>query len=220
MASWKLKRTAAAILAGAAIGAFLFWVFDNPTILKWIMLGAACGGVLGITWPIYKTLITRLHVDDWKLEEIEIQGLKFSTGGAQRRVAWRLFVEITTRISTQPMDENEGDDGVALASLYSLFQFTRKTVSEMEITQNATGETIETYALDMLNSDLRPFLSKWHPRWDVFAVGKKPSTEWPEHRDFREALQALQNKIEGRARGLAQIAGIKNTDRFFRKASK
>ena len=46
---------------------------------------------------------------------------------------------MVARISIQPMRDEDGDNGVALKSLYDLFQFTRKTVSEMEPTPNATG---------------------------------------------------------------------------------
>jgi hypothetical protein len=211
-----LKRAAIAGFVGAILGAFIFWVVDDPSILKWIVLGGVCGMILGSFWPICHSFVLRLRVHDWQLQEVEIQGLRFTSGGAQRRVAWRLFVEIITRIATQPLDDEVGDDGVALKSLYDLFQFTRKTVAEMEITASATGETIETFALDMLNGDLRPFLSKWHPLWDEFAKGdRQPSQVWSYHKPFRNELRQLQSKIEMRARGLAEIAGVKNVNRFF-----
>ena|SRR5215217_2816387 len=124
---------------------------------------------------------------------------------------------MATRISTQPLDDLVGDDGIALKSLYDLFRLTRTTISEMEPTRSASGNTVETYALDMLNADLRPFLSKWHPQWEthVSAAGEKHSQEWELHKQFRSELSELQTKIEVRARGLATIAGLKNVDRFF-----
>lgn len=213
-----LKRFLIAGIAGGILGAFVFWVIDDPSISKWIVLGVVCGVVIGIFWPVCHSFVIRLRVEDWRLQEVEIQGLKFTSAGVQRRVAWRLFVEITTRIAARPMRDDEGDNGVALKSLYDLFQLTRKAISEMEPTPVASGDTIETFALDMLNSDLRPFLSKWHPLWETFAKdGKADSQAWPEHEKFREGLRELQGRIEGRARGLAQIAGVKNVDRFFQR---
>ena len=81
---------------------------------------------------------------------------------------------------------------------------------------NATGYTIETFALDILNSDLRPFLAKWAPVYETFAKdGKADSQAWPDHKRFGEGLRELQGKIEGRARRLAHIAGVKTLNGFF-----
>jgi hypothetical protein len=116
------------------------------------------------------------------------------------------------------MQDEAGHDGAALESLRKLFDFTRMTVSDMQLTPKATGETVETYALDMLNNDLRPFLSRWHPLWDDFAKsGQTGARPWPEHAAFRAGLREVQGKIQGRARGLAKIAGVQNVDRFFSK---
>lgn len=70
------------------------------------------------------------------MTEIEIatlgQTVKLANSGSQRRVAWSLFVEATTRVSAQPMSDDEGDGGAALKSLYDLFPSSRKTITEME----------------------------------------------------------------------------------------
>lgn len=212
----QIKTVGATGFAGGLSGAVAYWLASTSSILVWILAGGLIGIVIGLVWPVARSFTIRLRMDDWKLEEVEIQGLKFTSAGAQRRVAWRLFVEMATRIATQRMRDEDGDDGVALKSLRDLFQLTRTTISEMQPTPSASGDTVETYSLDMLNSDLRPFLSKWHPFWDEFAKqGKADSQSWPKHIEFRKELKELQNKIEGRARGLAQIAGVQNIDRFF-----
>jgi len=212
-----IKRVAIGIIIGAIAGTLIFLIATAPTFPQSIVVGVACGLVLAILWPSLQSLLIRLQLEEWRLEQVEIQGLKFISAGYQRRVAWRLFVEMATRISTQPLDDLVGDDGIALKSLYDLFRLTRTTISEMEPTRSASGNTVETYALDMLNADLRPFLSKWHPQWEthVSAAGEKHSQEWELHKQFRSELSELQTKIEVRARGLATIAGLKNVDRFF-----
>lgn len=204
-------------IAGGTAGAVAYWLFSVSSILAWILPGALIGLIVGLAWPFWRSFALRHKIDDWRLEAVEIQGLKFTTAGAQRRVAWRLFIEMATRISTQPMRDEDGDNGVALKSLCDLFQFTRRTIAEMEPTPTATGDTVETFALDMLNMDLRPFLSKWHPAWDDFVKSAKVvSQTWPDHKQFRKELSQLQDTTEGRARGLAQIAGLKNVDHFFK----
>ena len=210
-------RMALGGIVGACTGVVFYWLTQRPLIWQAAVLGGIIGVLIGIVWPLFRSFALRHRIEDWRLEEVELQGFKFTIAGAQRRVAWRLFVEITTRIATQPMQDETGDDGIALKSLYELFQLTRKAISEMEPTPSATGDTVETFALDMLNSDLRPFLSTWHPKWDEYAEGGKAvSQAWPKHREFRVELREIQTKIKSRARGLAQLAGVRNVDRFFR----
>ncbi len=212
------KRIVCGAIAGGIIGSIIFWLVARPSLWKWIILSTVAGIFFGLMWPLGRSVVIRLRIEDWRLEQVEIQGIRFTSAGMQRRVAWRLFVEMATRIATQPMAEEEGDDGIALSSLYELFQLTRKALAEMEPTPSATGDTVETFALDMLNSDLRPFLSKWHPLWDVYVKTGK-NEEWSAHTQFREELAILQRRIEMRARGLAELARVKNVERFFAKAA-
>jgi len=204
-------------VVGGAVGAVAKWLVSSPSELVWPAVGALAGILVWLVWPYLRSFAISHNFEDWRLKEVEVGGLTFTSAGAQRRVAWRLFVEMATRIATQPMRDEDGDDGVALKSLWDLFQLTRTAISEMQPTPNAAGDTVETYALDMLNSDLRPFLSKWHPIWDTFAKGqpRADSQAWPEHKQFRAELRELQGKIECRAKGLAQLAGVKNVERFF-----
>src|SRR6266404_2955407 len=171
MSRLRLKHLAIGGIGGGLVGIVVLLFLGNPARWKWALVGIVAGAVIGWLWPMCQSIVIRLRVEDWRLEQVEIQGVRFTSAGMQRRVAWRLFVEMTTRIATQPMEDEAGDDGVALQSLCDLFQVTRKAIAEMEPTPTASGETVETYALDILNSDLRPFLSKWHPMWDEFVEG-------------------------------------------------
>ena len=209
-----LYRILFGAVAGALIGGLVFWVMEDPSIWKWIGLGVITGILASLVWPLCQSLVVRLKIDDWQLDEVEIQGLKFTSGGAQRRIAWRLFVEISTRIAAQPLSDDAGDDDSSMKSLYDLFQLTRKIILEMEPTLVNKGDTVETFALDMLNSDLRPFLSKWHPILDSHPKGAVGAI-WPRRSEYRRELQILQAAIRKRAHGLALIAGVKNVERFF-----
>ena len=211
-----VKRIVPGAICGGIVGTLVFWFVKYPSLWKWILVSALIGVLIALMWPLGRSVVIRFRIEDWRLEQVEIQGIRFTSAGLQRRVAWRLFVEMATRIATQPMSEEEGDDGVALTSLHDLFQLTRKAIAEMEPTPYATGDTVETFALDMLNSDLRPFLSKWHPQWDEF-VKSKTSDSWPPHTEFRRELAILQKRIEIRARGLAELARVKNIERFLVK---
>jgi len=203
-------------LIGAVIGIVAHRFASASADIVWGVVGGLAGVTIALLWPVGRSVAMRYRADEWRLEEVEVQGLKFTSAGAQRRVAWRLFMEMMTRVTTQPMQTNDGDDGVALTSLYDLFKLTRIAIAEMHPTPGAGLETVETYALDMLNRDLRPFLTKWHPLWKAYVDGGgKDSQQWSAHRDFRKELGELQRKIDTRAEGLAKIAGLSNPARFF-----
>jgi hypothetical protein len=195
-------------------------------VWQFVVVGTLIGAVLGLGCKELAALWRRSRSDEWRVTEVEIttlgQKVKLANSGSQRRVAWSLFVDTTTRIATQPMSDEEGDDGIVLKSLYDLFQSSRKSIMEMEPTRVLPSrrknlETVETYVLAMLNQSLRPFLSKWHPVWDTWQKSNPgaASSGWSQHREFREALKALQPEIRERAIGLGEIAGVPRVEQLM-----
>ena len=213
-------------LAGALLSAGIYWITELQGVWLFVVPGVLIGIVIGFYWRVFVGIWTRSRLEEWQVTEIEIETLgqkwKLASSGSQRRVAWALFVETATRIATQPMADADGDDGIALKSLYDLFQSTRKIIAEMELThllpsKKKHTDTVETFALAMLNQDLRPFLSKWHPVWDVWRKAN-PDVQcmnWNQHAAFRDDLRTLQPKIHARAEGLAKIAGISDIKRLL-----
>lgn len=214
------------LVCGALLGSVFYWITELEGVWPFVVLGALLGGIIGRWWQTFVTLWMQFRSEEWRVTEIEIETLgqkwKLANSGSQRRVAWSIFVEMVTRIATQFMPDTHGDDGIALKSLYDLFQCTRKSITEMEPTRvlpshTESFDTVETYALAMLNQDLRPFLSKWHPAWDAWrkANPDAASSSWEHHRTFRDDLRKLQQKIRARAEGLAKIAGVPKISRFM-----
>lgn len=89
-------------------------------------------------------------------------GVTVEIGQAERVAAWKLYVEMSTRISTQPLSPETGSVREALTSLYNLFGITREILKEAgpEIGQGPNG--FGALAIQILNDGLRPFVSKWH----------------------------------------------------------
>ena len=56
--------------------------------------------------------------------------LEFENDEAQQRAAWSLYVELSTRIAVQPLEEGEGILREALTSLYNVFGITRQILRE------------------------------------------------------------------------------------------
>lgn len=223
-----IKRILIGMLCGACTGFLVFWYHSIEGLKAYVVTGALIGIILSLLWKTIYSIAIQFSSQEWQVTEFELSpsGPKwnFRSSGAQRKVAWALFVETTTRISTQQIEDSAGDDGVTLKSLYDLFRVTRQLIAEMSPVSILPSEhnkidTIETYALAMLNQDLRPFLSKWHPIWESAQPknGSEPVTPWARHIEFREELRVLQESIKVHSRGFAKIAGVPETDRLLNK---
>lgn len=221
-----IARFMVGLLSGGLIGVCIYWIMELKGLWLFLLIGTLLGGLTGLFWKTFVTLWIRFRSEDWQITEIEVETLgqkwKLANSGAQRRVAWALFVEIATRIATQPMSDADGDNGIALKSLYDLFQYTRKSITAMEPTRMLSShrgsfDTVETYALAMLNQDLRPFLSKWHPLWDAWRRENPDAacSSWDRHTAFRTDLRVLQTQIRGRVEGLGKIARVSEIARFI-----
>ena len=88
------KRIVCGAIAGGIIGSIIFWLVARPSLWKWIILSTVAGIFFGLMWPLGRSVVIRLRIEDWRLEQVEIQGIRFTSAGMQRRVAWRLFVEM------------------------------------------------------------------------------------------------------------------------------
>jgi hypothetical protein len=116
---------------------------------------------------------------------------------ADRDAAWEMYVELLTRITTQPLPDQAGDDETALTSVYSLFPTTREVLRR----QGRGAMEFAKLALVILNQKVRPFTAKWHRA--------KQQGELPQRRDeFRRELAALQKVLTVYTQMLGQMAGV------------
>ncbi|RBP45084.1 hypothetical protein DES53_10380 [Roseimicrobium gellanilyticum] len=143
------------------------------------------------------------------LENWDMTGLKVNTGFLEmewapqekdREAAWELYVEMLTRIVTQPLPKEHGDEKSALESVHSLFPTTR------EILRRKGRECVQLtkIAVIVLNQIVRPFTTKWHSA-DLNAFGDATKRE-----DFRKDLEQLQKVLKDYTRALADIAQVED----------
>ena len=118
-----------------------------------------------------------------------------------RDAAWELYVEMLTRIVTQQLPSEVGDEKTALDSVYSLFPTTR------EILRRRGRGTIQfsKIAIPVLNQVVRPFTAKWHRESLACAFEDAGKRE-----KFREELATLQEDLRNYNRMLAEIAGVED----------
>ena len=161
--------------------------------------------------------------DEAVLKKVSVS-LPFGLGSAEweadsteRYAAWSLYVELVTRISVQPLHEDEGILREALNSLYSLFKTTREILREAGPDVGASHNSVGGIAITVLNKGLRPFLTKWHSSlelWDTRRQNgvspKEHEKQWLEESKMRSELEDLQKELNKYAQALAKISGVEN----------
>lgn len=137
-----------------------------------------------------KTIRLRKFLDDHGFEDIKLNAgfmkAKIRMTDVSCNAAWELYVEMLTRIVTQPLPSEDGDDKVALDSVYSLFATTR------EILRRYGPQAVEfsKIAIPVLNQQVRPFTAKWH------RLSLRGAFDNEERRaEFRRELKELQTKL-------------------------
>lgn len=125
--------------------------------------------------------------------------------------AHALRVELTTRITMQPLHYRSGDEETAARSVYQLFATTRKL-----LTDHPDAKAFETAGDFLLNQLLRPYTARWH-RWMVDEQFRDERAR----RRFRVELQQLQRRLASFCRLLdALIAGPKHQEEAEKELAK
>jgi hypothetical protein len=155
-----------------------------------------------------------------KLPMLEITG-NWEPNDSERRAAWELYVELTTRVSVVPLREDEGLLREALTSLYSLFGTTREILRRYgpQVAEpKRNGQYNFGYlAVAMLNYGIRPLLATWHPALEDWE-SRRPADRsrrghehtWPEATQLRSALNDTRHVLAAYADLLATACGVPN----------
>lgn len=120
---------------------------------------------------------------------------------SDENAAWAMYVEMLTRVITQPLPLGRGDEKAALESVHSLFQSTRDVLKEY----GKDCDEFPKIAIVILNQKVRPFTAKWH-RKKLRGTFKKKSGR----AKFRKELKSLQEVLDEYARVLAAIAKVED----------
>ena len=141
--------------------------------------------------------------------------LEFENDEAQQRAAWALYVELSTRIAVQPLQEGEGILREALTSLYNIFGITREILREAGPEIAKGSQSFGAIAIDVLNKGLRPFLVRWHPLLKSYEEQKPPNRTtleheraWEHEKKLRKELNQVREQMTIYVQALAKIAGI------------
>ena len=112
-----------------------------------------------------------------------------------------MYVELLTRVTTQRLDDNTGDEQTALSSIHSLFQTTREILKS----NGSSCVQFTKIAIIILNQVIRPFTAKWHSK-----SLKGAFNDENECAAFRRELSELQGQLNNYTGMLSEIAGVEN----------
>ena len=144
-------------------------------------------------------------LEDWDMTELELDikflKMKWAPQTADQNAAWELYVELLTRITTQALPTEHGDEKSALDSIHSLFSTTREIIKK----HGKDCINFSKIAIPVLNQIVRPFTAKWHRAAlaDTFKMSARCQ-------EFREDLSSVQGKLTKYARLLAGIARVED----------
>ncbi len=145
-------------------------------------------------------LYTKWHMTSLKMKSPFLE-LEFKPQDADEAAAWELYVELLTRITTQPLAEQDGDEATALTSIYSLFGTSREIIKK----SGRDCKEFTKIAIIVLNQLVRPFTAKWHKR-SIEDAFKDPR----QRKEFRGELSILQNQLKTYTKMLADMSGVED----------
>ena len=137
----------------------------------------------------------------------------------QKNAAWELYIELVTRTTLAPRNQESGGLREALTSLHSLFATTREILKRYgpAVAKPKRGSTLSFahLAVGVLNAAIRPVLSQWHPLLTEWESSKPSGTssveyerQWSMHRELRQELESVQTTLLPYAELLAKAAGV------------
>lgn len=209
-----------AVVAGIVVGGAVGFAIYQGSRLTGEALFVLCGVMAGFVAAIVINGYARtIRLTEMTVSVPQFSELKFVVTRNNELVAWRLFVEATTRVAVQPLADGHGLIREALSSFYALFTTVRQVLVEAHPSTRTSGKpTIEHLAIAMLNNEMRPFLSKWHGRlseWERANPGPTDA-EWPENQQCRTEMEALRLRMLTYVAGFGELARVPNVEEMMR----
>ncbi|HFQ4882208.1 TPA: hypothetical protein ACGUMV_004238 [Vibrio vulnificus] len=144
-------------------------------------------------------------LENWDMTSLKIKTpfleMDWAPKDEDKEAAWEMYVELLTRVTTQSLPTEVGDEKAALASVCNLFSITRDVIKKngrhcIEFTK---------IAVVVLNQIIRPFTAKWHKESlnGAFDVPEKCA-------EFRSELKEIQVILTRYTQMLADMADVED----------
>ena len=166
-------------------------------------------GAVAIVWFTFRWWTGR-RFPDFEIDTTELgfgdHKVSFKPNNIDRQIAYSIWVELSTRKLGLPIDLDDDVIVEIYDSWYAFFGVTRDLIKDIPVTKFRKDSTrkIVNVSIEILNSGLRPHLTKWQARfrhWYGIEVKSKPDIcpqdiqkSFPEY----DALSADILKVNGR----------------------
>lgn len=143
--------------------------------------------------------------EKWNLVGLKVKTpvleMDWAPSDVDKDAAWDLYIELLTRIATQPLPDDVGVEVTALDSVYSLFPTTREILRQ----RGRDAVKFSRVAIIVLNQIVRPFTAKWHALAQSGAL-----QDASQRQEFRKELRSLQEHLVRYGKLLADIASVED----------
>ena len=174
--------------------------------INWIAIVVLVFLVVGVSWGIKKvlTLIGRRSISvDQASIGIGNSSITLKLNKKDQEIAYKLWVELSTRKIGLPYDEENDVITEVYDSWYSLFKIARDLLKDIPAERLAySGELVEL-TQKVLNDGLRPHLTRWqakYRKWDKQASEKEGTPQdiqkcYPEYTELIDDLKKTNQKM-------------------------
>lgn len=144
-------------------------------------------------------------LDQWSMTSLKIKAhfleMEWKPQDVDKDAAWEMYIELLTRITTQYLPPEHGDEKTALDSVHSIFELTREVIKR----KGRHSINFTKIAIVVLNQIIRPFTAKWHKLSIQGAFNDPAKCE-----QFRKELSSLQAVLRTYTKMLADMADVED----------
>ena len=148
---------------------------------KWLIAALLLGLVVALLYLRYSS---RLSGKWLEINEAEIgignQKIKIKPNYEDIQIAYKLWVELSTRKIGLPIDFEHDVIIEIYKSWYDFFRLTRELIKNIPVTKIRKGEStisLVDVAIDVLNEGLRPHLTLWQARFTRWYQNESQKSE-------------------------------------------
>lgn len=143
---------------------------SSPGALVLVFVGIAVVGLLAYFWQ--RGWRPFRGADEFEIDEAELgvgsHKIKLRPNRDDLKVAYQLWVELSTRKVGLPIDYDDDVIVEVYESWYQFFGITRELIKDIPPSKLRNGESIQALiqlSIDVLNEGLRPHLTRWQARF-------------------------------------------------------
>jgi len=166
-----------------------------------------------VLFVIYR-YVTKPSLSYYEINETELgigsQKIKIKPNHSDMQIAFKLYVELSTRKIGIPIDFEHDVIVEIYNSWYEFFKITRELIREIPVTKIRNCQStkdITRISIDVLNNGLRPTLTKWqarYRRWYEKEIESESNEslspqdiqkKYPHFLELKNEMQAVNNNL-------------------------